>query len=317
MAAGGSNIAIYGAIIANVLIAIGKFVGAFFTGSSAMMAEGIHSLVDTGNGMLLLFGIKRSKQKPDKMHPFGYGKEVYFWSFVVSMLIFAVGGGFAIYEGVHALQEPETIEDPSWSYVILAAAVIFEGIALYIALKTFKKSRKKSVGLYSSIVRSKDSATFAVIIEDSAALTGLVIALVGIFLSQTLDNPYFDGGASVLIGVLLLAVSAFLARESKGLLLGESADEEVISSVESLLEQNENVEKWNVPNTMHFGPNSILMAIEIDLKDTLDLPASQAVVASIRKEIKAVQPKITRVFIHSRDFGESPDDSGDDKKEEL
>lgn len=314
MAAGGSNIAIYGAIIANTLIAVGKFLGAFFTGSSAMMAEGIHSLVDTGNGMLLLLGIKRSKQKPDKLHPFGYGKEVYFWSFVVSMLIFAVGGGFAIYEGIHALQEPKVIEDPTWSYIVLAAAIIFEGSALYVALKTFKKSRKKSVGLYSSIVRSKDSATFAVIIEDSAALIGLIIALLGIFLSQTLDNPYFDGGASVLIGLLLLAVSMFLARESKGLLLGESADEGVITSVENILEQDENVEKWNVPSTMHFGPNSILMTIELDLKDSLDMVTSQAVVASIRKKIKEVQPKVTRVFIHSRDFGESPDDANDGEK---
>ena len=309
MAAGGSNIAIYGAIVANLLIAIGKFIGAFFTGSSAMTAEGIHSLVDTGNGLLLLLGIKRSKQKPDKMHPFGYGKEVYFWSFVVSMLIFAVGGGFAIYEGIHALQEPAVIADPTWSYIVLTAAIIFEGTALYIALKTFKKSRKKSVGLYSSIVRSKDSATFAVIIEDSAALVGLIIALVGIFLAQALNNPYFDGGASVLIGILLLAVSIFLARESKGLLLGESANEDVIASVENLLEQNENVEKWNVPNTMHFGPNSILMTLELDLKDNLDMTESQAVVASIRKEIKEIQPKVTRVFIHSQDLGESPDDA--------
>ncbi|HET8753881.1 MAG TPA: cation diffusion facilitator family transporter, partial [Salinimicrobium sp.] len=255
MATGGSNIAIYGAIIANILIAIGKFLGAFFTGSSAMMAEGIHSLVDTGNGLLLLFGIKRSHQKPDKLHPFGHGKEIYFWSFVVSMLIFAVGGGFAIYEGIHALQEPEVIEDPTWSYVVLFAAIIFEGSALYVALKTFNKSRRESVGLFKSIVHSKDAATFAVIIEDTAALTGLVIALTGIFLSQTLDNPYFDGGASILIGLLLLGVSTFLARESRDLLLGESADDRVIAEVEEILKANPNVEKWGNPNSMHFGPD--------------------------------------------------------------
>src|SRR5690606_36734952 len=142
------------------------------------------------------------KREPDKLHPFGYGKEIYFWSFVVSMLIFAVGGGFAIYEGIHALQEPEVIEDPTWSYIVLFAAIVFEGSALYIALKTFNKSRKKKMGLFRSIINSKDAATFAVIIEDTAALVGLIIALLGIFLSQTLENPYFDGGASILIGLL-------------------------------------------------------------------------------------------------------------------
>src|SRR5690606_17951410 len=141
MAAGGSNMAIFGAITANTLIAISKFLAAFFTGSSAMLAEGIHSLVDTGNGLLLLLGIKRSKRKPDKLHPFGYGKEIYFWSFVVSMLIFAVGGGFAIYEGIHALQDPVLIEDPTWNYAVLGAAILFEGGALYVALKAFNKSR--------------------------------------------------------------------------------------------------------------------------------------------------------------------------------
>ena len=227
MAAGGSNIAIYSAIGANILIAISKFIAAFFTGSSAMLAEGIHSLVDTGNGLLLLLGINRSKQAPDKMHPFGYGKEVYFWSFVVSILVFSLGGGFALYEGIHALQDPHLIEDPTWNYVVLFAALVFEGTALYLSLKTFNKSRAGSGNLISSIIRSKDAATFAVIIEDSAAVAGLAIALLGVFLSQQLQNPYLDGTASVLIGILLLVVATFLARESKGLLLGESARPEV------------------------------------------------------------------------------------------
>ncbi|HET8886221.1 MAG TPA: cation diffusion facilitator family transporter [Salinimicrobium sp.] len=304
MAAGGSKIAIYGAIAANTLIAAGKFLGAFFTGSSAMMAEGIHSLVDTGNGLLLLLGIKRSNREPDALHPFGYGKEIYFWSFVVSMLIFAVGGGFAIYEGIHALQEPAVIEDPTWSYIVLFAAIIFEGAALYIALKTFNKSRKKKMGLFQSIVRSKDAATFAVIIEDTAALTGLIIALLGIFLSQTLNNPYFDGGASILIGLLLLAVSSFLAKESKGLLLGESADEDVLAAVDDILEKNKDVVEWNLPTTMHFGPDSILMTLELDLNDNLTVVESQQIIAQLRRDIKKSQPKITKIFIHSRDLGD-------------
>jgi cation diffusion facilitator family transporter len=297
--AGNSNIAIYGAIGANILIAIGKFIAAFFTGSSAMLAEGIHSLVDTGNGFLLLLGIKRSKQKPDELHPFGYGKEVYFWSFVVSILIFALGGGFAIYEGIHALQDPHVIKDPTWNYAVLIAALLFEGTALYLALKTFNKARAMSGNLIKNIVKSKDAATFAVIIEDTAAVIGLSIALLGVFLSQQLQNPYLDGAASVSIGVLLLVVATFLARESKGLLLGESASPEVLASVEKILKDHPSVKVWNLPQTMHFGPDNILLVIEIDLIDTMELMDAEDTMEEIRNEIQLQQPSITQVFIQS------------------
>ena len=299
MAAGGSTIAIYGAIGANLLIAISKFVASFFTGSSAMLAEGIHSAVDTGNGLLLLLGLKRSKQKPDKMHPFGYGKEVYFWSFVVSILIFALGGGFAIYEGIHALQDPHVIEDPTWNYAVLGAAIAFETTALIIALRAFNKSRSGSGNLVKSIVLSKDAATFAVIIEDTAAVVGLTVALIGVFLSQQLQNPYIDGSASIVIGAILLFVAAFLARESKGLLLGESALPEVIDQVEKIMSENLNVQDWSYPQTMHFGPNAILLIIEVDLKDDLGLLEAEETVKRLREQIKEEQPKITQVFIQT------------------
>ncbi|MGY5849411.1 cation diffusion facilitator family transporter [Salegentibacter sp. F14] len=297
--AGGSKIAIYGAIGANTLIAISKFTASFFTGSSAMMAEGIHSLVDTGNGLLLLLGIKRSKQEPDDMHPFGYGKEVYFWSFVVSILIFALGGGFAIYEGIHALQDPHVIKDPTWNYVVLVAAIIFEGTALYLALKTFNKSRAKKTNIVSSIVKSKDAATFAVIIEDTAALAGLLVALLGIFLSQQLQNPYLDGASSILIGIILLVVATFLARESKGLLLGESASPLVMVSIEKILKRNINISDWAVPQTMHFGPDNIFAVIEIDLADDLKLDQAEKTMESLRLEIKNKIPQITQVVIQT------------------
>lgn len=297
--AGNSKIAIYGAIVANSLIAISKFVASFFTGSSAMLAEGIHSLVDTGNGLLLLLGIKRSKQEPDALHPFGYGKEVYFWSFVVSILIFSLGGGFAIYEGIHALQDPHVVEDPTWNYVVLCAALVFEGAALYVALKAFNKSRMKSQNLIRSIIRSKDAATFAVIIEDTAAVMGLSIALLGVFLSQQLNNPYLDGAASVLIGILLLAVATFLAKESKGLLLGESAHPEVVMAIEKILERNINVMEWALPQTMHFGPDSVLLVIEVDLDDNLELLQAEQTMDSLRLEIKNKYPQITKVYIQS------------------
>ena len=300
MAAGGSNIAIYGAIGANLLIAISKFLASFFTGSSAMLAEGIHSLVDTGNGLLLLLGIKRSKQKPDKMHPFGYGKEVYFWSFVVSILIFALGGGFAIYEGVHALQDPHVIEDPTWNYWVLGAAIAFEGTALFIALKTFNKSRAgKSKNLIRNIAQSKDAATFAVIIEDTAAVVGLTVALIGVFLSQVLENPYLDGAASIVIGLILLTVATFLAKESKGLLLGESALDEVIKDVDELINSNQYVKASNVPQTMHFGPDKILLIVELDLVEDLELIEAEKIVDDLRKEIKKKRPKIKEVYIQT------------------
>ena len=297
MAAGGSNIAIYGAIGANFLIAISKFTASFFTGSSAMLAEGIHSLVDTGNGFLLLLGIKRSKQKPDKLHPFGYGKEVYFWSFVVSILIFALGGGFAIYEGIHALQDPHVIEDPTWNYGVLGAAILFEGTALYLALKTFNKSRSRSQNIIKSIIKSKDAATFAVIIEDTAAVVGLVVALLGVFLSQLLQNPYLDGAASIVIGVILLIVASFLAKESKGLLLGESALPEVTQRVEKIMADDPNVLEWSYPRTMHFGPHSILLAMEVDLKDDLTLMEAEETTQRLEQQIMQQQKEIRQVLL--------------------
>lgn len=297
--AGGSKLAIYGAVGANILIATSKFIASFFTGSSAMLAEGIHSLVDTGNGLLLLLGLKRSKQKPDKLHPFGYGKEIYFWSFVVSMLIFALGGGFAIYEGIHALQNPEVMEDPTWNYAVLGAAIVFEGIALAISLKTFNKSRAKKTNLISSIIKSKDAATFAVIIEDTAALAGLLVALLGVFLSQQLNNPYLDGAASIVIGAILLTVATFLARESKELLLGESASPKVIDKIEKILRKNINIKDWSLPQTMHFGPDKILLVVEIDMIDNLSLEAAEKTMDSLRLEIKNKEPSINQVYLQT------------------
>ncbi|MGB8703464.1 MAG: cation diffusion facilitator family transporter [Gillisia sp.] len=299
MSTGNSKKAIFGAIAANVLIAISKFIAAFFTGSSAMLSEGIHSLVDTGNGLLLLLGIKRSKQKPDELHPFGYGKEVYFWSFVVSILIFALGGGFALYEGIHAFRSPEPLESPTWNYIVLVAALIFEGSSLFIALKTFNKSRAKSGNLIKSIKKSKDAATFAVIIEDTAAVTGLGVALVCVFLSHQLNIPELDGVASIIIGSLLLLVATFLAHESKDLLLGESAHPEVIASVEEILKKHRNVKDWGLPQTMHFGPDNILLIVDIDLKDSLNLEQAEQSMEELRKEIKQTHTKITRIFIQT------------------
>lgn len=296
---GKSKIAIYGAIIANTLIAISKFIASSFTGSSALLAEGIHSIIDTGNGLLLLLGIRRSELPADKAHPFGYGKEIYFWSFVVSILIFALGGGFAIYEGIHALNDPKAIENPWWNYAVLMAAIIFEGTSLYIALREFNKSHKTG-RLLSNIIKSKDPAKFAVIVEDSAAIIGLVIALLGVFLSIELKNPHVDGIASLLIGVLLLGVATFLAGETKGLLLGESANAETLEKIERILRRNKNIVDYSYPKTMHFGPDSILIVIELDIKDHLDQDTAENTIRETREEIKRIVPKATQVYIHTR-----------------
>lgn len=296
--AGESKIAIYGAIAANVLIAVSKFTASFFTGSSAMLAEGIHSLIDTGNGFLLLLGIKKSKRPADETHPFGYGKEVYFWSFVVSVMIFALGGGFAIYEGIHSIQHPEPMEDPIWNYAVLGAAILFEGTSLIIAIRTFNKTHP-SGRLLGNIIKSKDPTNFAVIIEDSAAVAGLVVALLGVFLSQQLENPYFDGIASIIIGVILLIVSIFLARETKGLLLGESANEATLAQIRSILDAEPNVKAYRPPKTMHFGPNSILVVIELDLEEDLELVEAESQMAVLRKKILKDIPRVSVAVVQT------------------
>ena len=293
---GKSNISIYGAIIANVLIAISKFVAAVFTGSSAMFAEGIHSIIDTGNGFLLLFGKKKAKRPADTSHVFGYGMEIYFWSFVVSILIFALGGGFAIYQGIHSLQHPEIIEDPVWNYAVLIAAIFFEGSSLVIAVRSFKKLNP--IGkLFSNIIKSKDPTNFVIILEDSAAVMGLCIAFLGVFISNHYQVLIADGIASILIGIVLLAVSIFLARETKGLLLGESATPEVLKGIENILKSHPNVIAYGHPKTSHFGPNSILATIEINFDGNLSRREVEEEITLLRREIKANCPKISEVYI--------------------
>lgn len=293
---GKSNFAIYGAITADILIAISKFVAAFFTGSSAMFAEGIHSATDTGNGLLLLLGIKRAKRPASKSHPFGYGLEIYFWSFVVSILIFSVGGGFAIYEGVHSLNNPQIVENPSWNYAVLSAAILFEGTSLIISIRNFNKSHSYG-SLLSNIIKSKDPASFAIIIEDIAAIIGLVIAFLGVFISRHFQNQYADGIASLLIGTVLLGVATFLARETKGLLLGESASTNVLENIKTILKNHNDIKEFGMPKTIHFGPDHILAIMEVNFKENLSLWAVEQIIERIQQDIKKKCPKVSQVFI--------------------
>ncbi len=299
MAAGASKVAIYAAIGANLAIAIMKFVAAALTGSSAMVSEGIHSLVDTGNGGLLLFGIHKSKQPADATHPFGYGKELYFWSLIVAVLIFGVGGGISIYEGINHLLHPRRLEDPFWSYVVLGLAAVFEGFVLVIAFRAFQALKGEDESFWQAIKSSKDPTTFTVLFEDAAALLGLIFAFVGIFLAHAFENPYLDGVASVCIGLLLAAVAVVLAYESKGLLVGEGADPQTLERIRKLAEADPGVKKVLAPLTMHFGPDTVLLTVDIEFHKKLSATEVEEAVDRLEKSIRIHYPKIKHIYIEA------------------
>lgn len=296
--AGSSKKAIYGAIIANTAIAISKFIAAFFTGSASMLSEGIHSLVDTGNGVLLLFGIQRSKRPADDKHPYGYGNEVYFWSFVVAILIFALGGGIALYEGIIHLKHPKPMENVMWNYVVLTLALIFEGSALRVALKEFNVTRGKKSFL-KGLVDSKDTSTAAIVIEDSAALIGLLIALVCVALGQLTGIVYFDGLGSVLIGLLLIAVSLFFAVECKDLLVGEGLIEEDLDKVRKILAEEPNITAHKRPLSLYFGPQEVLLNLDVHFMKNLTSDEIEVTVDRIEANIKKELPTVNRIFIEA------------------
>ncbi len=294
-----SKTAIFAAIGGNLAIAIMKFAAAAFTGSSAMLSEGIHSLVDTGNGGLLLLGIHKSKQPADATHPFGYGKELYFWSLIVAVLIFGVGGGISIYEGITHLIHPSPLEDPFWSYVVLGLAVVFEGIVFVIAFRAFQALKGEDENIWQAIKSSKDPTTFTVLFEDAAALLGLIVAFAGIFLAHYFNNPYLDGAASILIGVILASVAVLLAYESKGLLIGEGADPETLANIRKLAEAAAGVEKVINPLTMYFGPRTILLTVDIEFDKKLSAMEVEEAVDRLEKNIRSQYPDIKHIYIEA------------------
>ena len=298
MSANASTKVIIAALIGNAAISITKFFAAFMTGSSAMLSEGIHSLVDTGNQVLLLHGMKQAKKPADEDFPFGHGKEIYFWSFVVAILIFAVGSGVSIYEGIRHVIHPNQIENPMVNYVVLGLAMVFEGAAWFFAFKEFGKVKGKR-GYIEAVQRGKDPSMFVVLFEDSAALLGLLIALLGIWLAQVTGNPVFDGVASILIGVILGGTAIWLAIETKGLLIGEGANKEVISSIRSIAESFDEVEKVNELLTMHMGPEFILVNISIRFKRRQLTRDIEAVIQDIDSVIKEKHGFVKRIFVEA------------------
>jgi cation diffusion facilitator family transporter len=289
---------IYAAIAGNSLIAITKFIAAGISGSSAMLSEAVHSLVDTGNGFLLLLGLKRSKRPPDTAHPFGYGKEVYFWSLVVAMLIFAGGGGVSIYEGIKHLLHPAEMGDPTMSYIVLGLALLFEGFALTVAYREFRGAIGETP-LWPAIKQAKDPTAFAVLLEDSAAMAGLLIALVGVWLGTTLGNPYFDGGASVLIGLVLMGVAVILAWESRGLLVGEAGSKEDIEAVRSAAVADDDVESVTGVRTMHVGPDQILATLEVRFRRGMRSAEIEAAVDRVEAAIRERVPQARFISVEA------------------
>ena len=296
--ASGSRLVIYAALIGNALISATKFVAAALTGSSAMLSEGIHSLVDTGNQILLLYGLKRAAKPADEDFPFGHGKEVYFWSFIVAILIFALGGGISIYEGIQHIKHPEPITNPMINYIVLGLAMAFEGAAWFFAFREFNRVRGAR-GYLEAIQRAKDPTIFVVLFEDSAAMLGLVVAFVGIWLTQVTGVLILDGIASVLIGLILVGTAIWLAIETKGLLIGESASKAVIRDIRGVLQTRRKIEHINQVLTMHMGPDFILVTISVDFVDRIPSEDIEADIASIKQAIRQKYPQVKQVFIEA------------------
>lgn len=294
----GSKKVIYAALAGNTLIALTKFIAAGITGSSAMISEGIHSLVDTGNQVLLLYGMKRAKKPADERFPFGHGKEIYFWSFVVAILIFALGAGISIYEGVIHILHPKPVSDTFINYIVLGLAILFEGAAWLFAFKEFTAAKGKW-GYIEAVQRGKDPTMFVVLFEDSAAILGLTVALVGILLADLTGILYFDGIASILIGFILGGTAVWLAYETKGLLIGEAANLPVRRGISEIVQKANYVEHVNEILTMHMGPDYILVNISIDFVDDAVAEEIENTVSKMDKEIKQRYPNVKRIFIEA------------------
>lgn len=297
--ASGSKTVILAALAGNGLIAMTKFGAAFFTGSSAMFSEAIHSLVDSGNQVLLLHGMKRAARPADAKHPYGYARELYFWAFIVAMVIFALGGGFSIYEGWHKLHHPEPMAHAYINYIVLSLSIVFEGGSTFVAYREFKKT-KGAQGYIGALVASKDPALFTVLLEDTAAMLGLFTALIGITLSQVLEMPWIDGATSIVIGLILFGTAVFLAVQSKGLLIGESADPLLDQAIHGIVAGTPGIERVGAVMTQHLGPQDVLVNLACDFRDTMSAAEVENTIAALRVQIQVAHPIVTRVFIEAR-----------------
>jgi cation diffusion facilitator family transporter len=292
----GSRLVLYAALVGNVLVAVTKFVAAAVTGSAAMLSEAVHSLADTSNEMLLLYGGYRARRPPDATHPFGYGREVYFWSFMVSVLLFALGAGVSIWEGVRHVLSPHPVEQPLVSYVVLGIAAIFESGSWWFAFREFHQ-RMGGRGFLETAQETKDPSTVMVFLEDSAALVGIALAVAGTAAAQLLDDPVYDGAASIAIGVLLAVVALFTARENKQLLIGEAARPSLVEAIGRIARAQPGVAAFNGLLTIQLAPHEVVAALSIDFDDALHAGDVQRVVKEIEARIRQQHPDVVMVLI--------------------
>ena len=302
MAEHASKIAIYAALAGNVLIAVTKFVAAAITGSSAMTSEAVHSLVDTGNELLLLHGQRRAAKSPDEAHPLGYGRELYFWSFVVAVLVFALGAGVSIYEGIVHIGAPEPIRNPNVNYIVLALAFLFEGGSGWFAFREFQKA-KGHQGWWQAVRLSKDPVSFTILFENGAALVGIVIAAIGAWASVRFAEPRLDGVASILIGLVLAGVASLLARESKALLIGEPADPAVVAAIRSAMADTPGVLRTARVLTVQLAPDQIVAIVNLEFDDSLRIPEVERLIEKLEARIQCKQPQIVNLFVRPEPTG--------------
>lgn len=292
-----SKTVIYAALAGNVAIAVTKLIAATIGGSSSMLTEGFHSLVDSVNECLLLYGQHRSQQPADAKHPLGYGRELYFWSFVVALLIFTGGAGASIYEGIRHVQTPEMPGRPVLNYVVLGIAFLFESATLSLAVREFVRKKNPDESWWKALRSSKDPAVFVIMLEDSAALIGITVAAVFIGLSLLTGNPVWDGVGSIIIGTVLVAVAALLAIECKGLLVGESADPDLDRALREFVSAQAGVIRINELLTIQQAPDQIIAVVSIEFEDRLDVTDIEQLAGRIEAQARAEHPAIRRVFI--------------------
>jgi cation diffusion facilitator family transporter len=288
--------AVIAAIVGNLLIAASKFIAALFSGSAAMLSEGIHSLVDTGNDGLMLYGMRRSARPADAEHPFGYGHELYFWTLVVGIVFFAIGGGMSIITGISHLSHPAAPGHLAWNYAVLVSAMIFEGGSWYFGFKAFR-SERRGRGIVETIRVSKNPTTFTVLLEDSAALAGLAVALLGIYLSTRLHMPWIDAASSVVIGILMCLIALVMVYESKGLLVGEGVDRQTLQRLREIVRTDPDVEHVGRLTTLYLGPDDVMLVLELRMRPGIETRDIRQAIARLRRSIQAQYPGIRRVFL--------------------
>lgn len=293
---GESNLVVYGALAANLGIAVAKFVAAAISGSSSMLSEGIHSAVDSTNQLLLLYGEHRAKRPPDRSHPFGYGRELYFWSFVVAIMIFGLGAGLSIYEGYAHVVSPETLSDPRMNYIVIGVSALFEGTSWTIAMRDLART-KGDQGWWRAIRTSKDPSTLVVVFEDAAALLGLALAALGVWLSHRLGDPRIDGYASIAIGGVLAIVAMLLAREAKSLLIGETASEGLLARVREMVTAQKGIVSVNHVRSIHTAPDAVFLAISAEFDAAMTMADGEAMIETIEDSLRGAIPELSSIYI--------------------